>query len=437
MKILQYHTIAGRFRALLRHLPAVAVVGIALSCLCACHGKDHPIPDPTPEEEEDMVEYLSISLNTNHSALSRADEEGPTWGDPYTDEAGNLLENRISPKKIHVAIFDEDKNFIRLVSSADIDSKVTLYSVDQTTGLHHIVFNTTGLGIKRNKTYYSMVMVNFTLPADLSFSNVDVEKLTFALSDLTGNNPTEGTGYYSKGYVPMFGFAAWKVGDFTFPEERPGFPSVATVDLIRSVCKIEVLLPTEQESEIAPYLEFNDQIKPHLAYVSGKHLNKSGFVTPKKAIWLDDAINESKDLKFADSYSERVDRWVSADAANTNMYLPATITNDDGKIIGYYIYLPEASGQSMRPYDDALRLNVSVKYTPEGGETRVITGTLFPSIAYDKDTHAPADDVDYKRWKLYRNHIYRFTITGVSNETSLDYGVSVTGSQTIDVPDFV
>ena len=257
------------------------------------------------------------------------------------------------------------------------------------------------------------------------------------------------------------------------------------------------------------------------------------------------------------------DRWKSDVETNTNLYLPATIKNEDGKIIGYYIYLPEASGKSMEPYVDALRLNVSVKYTPpivragdgsnilpynvnqsinltqeeinlinqetgawvegyivgyydadndeivtsatdatasnvviaakanetdeslmvvvelpagdirnavnlaakpknlgkrlrvqgmivnntgyprvndiktfELNNARTVTGTLFPSIPYDEVNQRYPANTDYNSWRLYRNHIYRFTIKAVSNETSFDYSVSVSGTQTVDVPTF-
>lgn len=574
MTVQNFQNILTRLtRKLSRGLISAFGASILLVGLSACDDKNEPMS--SGPQLPDGRTFISVLISPDAPG-GRADAvEGPTWGDFYKSDAGNDFEIKIRQDRVHVAILKADGTPVGYNQdgvpkgnyyTGDVGDDIFILPMPGNEKTFYAYVDVTDLDLEEGKEYIFVVTANYgnnSVPAISQISNT-----TFALDSLINHKTGEiaDPAEYYKGSIPMFGVMRWKYGTLEKPDGYFDKSTIGTVHLLRSVCKIEVLLPTEAQSEIAPYLEFNNEIQPHLAFVSGKHINTTGFVTPKKENWLLPSIKTTQDLTFLNSYNERMvteKRWKSNDEKDTNLYLPATIKNEDGRIIGYYIYLPEATGKSMEPYEDALRLNVSVKYTPpivragdgtnilpynvsqsinltqdeidlinpevgawvqgyivgyydadndeivtsatgatalnvviaakanetdenlmvvvqlptgdirnavnlasnpenlgkrlriqgmivnnagnpgvnsvkdfELNDARTVTGTLFPSIPYDEVNQRYPNNTDYNNWSLYRNHIYRFTIKAVSNETSFDYSVSVSGTQTVDVPTF-
>lgn len=548
----------------LRRLPILMASALLLVGLSACDDQNEPSGPSGPKLPEGRT-YLSVVV-TSDSPSGRAGEwGGPTWGDSYNNEDGNAFEKKIRQDRVHVAILKADGTPVGYNQdgvpkgnyyTGDVDDDIMILPMPGNENTFYAYVDVTDLNLRKGTEYILAVTANYTnssVPAINSISNT-----TFPLDSLAIHNEGETidpTEYYN-GALPMFGVMRWKFGELEAKDGYFDTSTIGTVRMLRSVCKIEVLLPTEKQSNIAPYLEFNDEIKPHLFLINGRrHINKSGFITPKKDNWLLPSIKQTTDISFINSFNERPDRWTSGNADDPHLYLPATIRDKNNKTIGYYVYLPEASGESMNPFEDALRLNVSVKYnapvpdgdgsedepynvpqvldledledteawvegyiigyyntansalvtTAEGAnasnvviaadpketdinnaviiqlptgdirskvnladnpknlgrkmafnglqkaylghygvinvvayldKTRIVTGTLFPSIPYDEEKQCYPEGVDYNAWKLYRNHIYRFTIKAIGNETSLEYNVSATGSTIIDVPTF-
>ncbi|MBD5365342.1 MAG: hypothetical protein HDR79_10435 [Bacteroides sp.] len=447
MTALNVHNILTRLTRRLSRLPLMMAPLALLVGLSACDDKNEPLTSsPSGPELPEGRTFLTFVMSTDAQQSRAAAWGGPTWGDEYENEAGKDFEMKIRADRVHVAILKSDGtpilnsageamgNYFTANNGADI----MLLPIPGNSYSFYAYIDVSDLRLSRGQDYIVAVTANYT--------NNDIPRIarlsdtTFRMDSLAVHKPSETvdpTEYYNGG-IPMYGVLRWRCGTLDEPDGNYDPLSIGTVHMLRSVCKIEVLLPSEEQSEIAPFIEFNDESKPHLAFVSGKHLNKTGFITPKKENWLNNSIIQTPNISFTNSYNERQDRWTAPNGEEPHLYLPAAIKNDDGKIMGYYIYLPEASGQSMEPYDDALRLNVSVNFTPEGeiARQRTITGTLFPSIPYDEEKQSYPADANYNRWKLTRNHIYRFTITGVANETSLVYRVSTSGTQIIDVPTF-
>ncbi|MDE6535394.1 MAG: hypothetical protein K2K82_05215 [Muribaculaceae bacterium] len=445
MIVQNVHNILTGLTRKLSRLPLAVATTMLLVGLSACDDKNEPIPSK-PKLPEGKT-FLSVVVTSDSPSARGGEWGGPTWGDEYNSEAGNDFEKKIRQDRVHVALLKADgtpigynENGVPLGNyyTGDIGDDIMILPMPGHENTFYVYFDVSNLNLIKGNEYVLAVTANYTNNSQPAISRIS--DTTFRMDSLINHkageivDPTE----YYKGSLPMFGVMRWNYGTLEAKDGYFDTSTIGTVQMLRSVCKIEVLLPTEEQSAIAPFLEFNDENKPHLAFVSGKHLNKTGYITPKKEKWLNTAIKQTTNIKFTDSYNARVDRWTSADANVPHLYLPATIKNEEGKTMGYYIYLPEASGHSMEPYEDALRLNVSVKYTPEGDtdRTRIVTGTLFPSIPYDEENQRYPDDTNYNDWRLYRNHIYRFTIKAVANETSLDYNVSVTGDKTINVPDF-
>lgn len=424
MKVLNVTKRFERLTKVCRHASACVAAVLALGVLSACDGKDEPI---NGNEGTDGHDYITMIVRTSGAASRAEGDEGPTWGDFYNAETGNLFENHINPQLIHVAVYDADGNTIQDLYSGRNDKKVMIQSISDKEGLYYIYFDVSGLGMEKGKEYIASVIVNYEGTPIGSM----LDDGNFSLSTLTGpGTPVAGENYY-RGAIPMFGFIRWTFGNYSFSDEHAGFPSIGEIDLIRSVCKIEVQLADKDNYPRTEYMTFPADKKPRLSYVNGRQINNRGHMAPQKAKWLKPGMRQTKDLSFEDSFYEQArDRWTSP--TSEHLYFQATANNERC----CYIYLPEASGASMTPNLDALRLTVTINYQPPGAQAQTITGTLFPSIPYDETQQKYPNGTDFNNWKLIRNHIYRFTITDFVDETSLKYQVSESGNKTVEVPDF-
>lgn len=411
----------------------LAIAGIMLCALSACNETNEPeipTPAPTPEQPQlpDGHTYISIMVRTGATS-SRADWEGPTWGDFYTEESASKFERTIDPNRIHVTVYDASGKTIGNLDSGDGSSDVVINTLSDEDGLYQIYFDISSLGLEEGEEYLASVIVNFAGVID----NGRVETTSFSMQNLIGTSGgTDPTDYY-RGRMPMFGFIRWTLGEHADQLETYQTPVIGTIELLRAVCKIEVRLGDPNRYPETQFMRIDLDNSPKLAYVKGRHINTTGYIAPAKSEWNDPLKKSTKDLTFQDSFNELTSsRWTSA--TTEHLILPAHSADERM----FYIYLPEASGVSMAPNFDPLRLNVTVTYdNPNDNKpARSVTGTLFPSIYYDEINQQYPVYSNFNRWKLVRNHIYRFTITDIANETSLKYNVSVAGEQVITVPTF-
>lgn len=412
-----------------------ALAAAALGGLTACDDKD--VPPSWMDPDETGRTYLSMIITTGAEPTSRADDGANGWGDPYNDEDGTGIENRIDPGKVHVAVFDARTGAsLGVASTTGNSTDVLVQPISKGTGLYNLYFDITDMGLQRGRDYVAAVVVNTANPP--AGPTIDSDYV-FTLQTLTGGNPGTGADYYANGLLPMFGFVRWNMGEFKFPQQNPGYPSVGTVELMRSVCKIEVKITDDPAFTNAPFMHFAEDELPRLAY-AGRHVNRSGYVTPKRQHWIKQGKNTTRDLTFAESHFENSStRW---NQNNPQDHVVFSACSPDKR--SYYIYLPEASGQSMRPNAQPLRLNVVIVFDdpdpslPDDSplKHRRITGTLFPSLPYTGAPATVAPGTDYTDWKLVRNHIYRFTLTDFIDETGLQYQVNEIKGVNVFVPDF-
>lgn len=407
-----------------------ATMALAIA-LTGCDAKDEPMPPADDATGEAAKTYLSMLLNTGSDRPASRADSATGWYDPFDTESGNDIENRIDPKKINIAIYKADGTPLGTITSTGNSNGVKIYRFVNNPKLYQVVFDASGLGVMRGEEYIAAVTVN----ADGSFNADDIDHYTFSAASLTGvTNPADGPNYYSRGVLPMFGFIRWRVGSTgTLGGQLDGFPSIGTINLLRSVTKIEIAITQNYDQfPDARYMTFDTSNPPRLGY-AGHHTNSLGYTAPRMRNW----INKSgtNELSFAESFHENSSTRLAS--KTDNIYFHAT--SADGLM--YYIYLPEASAESMRPNEEPLRLNVSIDFNkPATGNDpairKNITGTLFPSLPYDDKTGRPQAGTDYNSWRLMRNHIYRFTLTDFVDETSLGYIVTETRPQINFVPDF-
>lgn len=402
-----------------------------LAGLSACEDTNEPsTPDSTLPEGHT---YISMLVSTG--AASRADFDGAYWGDSYNDEIATRLEKQIDPQKIHVAIFDNEGVPVADLYSGKNDNDVILRTISIEDGKYYIFFDISNLDLKDKENYVVAVLANYD--AQFTPASARIDNSTFSINSIIGAEGGKNPQDYYKGVIPMFGFMRWTFCKFADPEDINEIPTIGIVKMIRAVCKIEVRLADPEQYPRTARMTIDADRSPRLAYVNGRHINTRGHIAPAKYRWINPLKTSTLDLSFYESFYELAgNRWTSTDTeANRKDHLFLPAHSADGR--SYYVYLPEASGLSLEPNPDALRLNVTVNYDPGNGKpVRQITGTLFPSIYYDEENQKYPDYVNYNRWKLVRNHIYRFTITDIADETNLKYNVSVTGEQTVNVPNF-
>ncbi len=436
--------LTGKLRAT---LAAALPAALLMAGLSACDDKNEPGPS-MPQLPEGRT-FISVLVAADAPAARTADDGAVKWGDNYFNQQGNDFENHIRQERVHLAILKADGSPVAVSPSgvplgnyytADGDDDMLILPLPGQSNMFYAYLDVTDLKLQKGQDYVVAVTANYyddSRPVISQISNS-----TFSLDSLInvkgggGKDPLD----YYHGAIPMFGLLRWTFGDYAEPDGYFDASSIGTVHMLRSVCKIEVLLPSEEDSPIAKNLSFDESLPPHLAGVSGTHLNAKGMITPQRNKWLATGIKSVKDITFANTYNELRSRWVSQVYDDKSYYLPGMIKDKNGKTTGYYIYLPEASAATMAPQVDPLRLNVTVTFTPDKGDTskrkRTVTGTLFPSIPYDEVNQCYPVGTDFEAWKLVRNHIYRFIITDIADETSLEYRVNQPGQQIVNVPDF-
>ncbi len=417
-------TLKGVATILNRLLAAGLVLGaIALSGCNA--GNDTLLPEPecpAPVEPGEPVKgFLSLLIDTGSRPGSRADNANG-WGDEYDPENGNDFENRIDPRKIYIAVYRRDGTLLGTVNSASGTPGVSLHQFTDNPTLYQVVFDVSAMDVFTGGDYTAAVFVNAT-PEGFVNNPADA---TFTADDLTNA-------------LPMFGFINWHMGTFEFDHTTPtltGFPSIGTVEMLRSVAKIEVALTDDYERyPDAQYMTFDDSNKPRLS-LAARMINRRGYMAPQSRYWLASGKGGIRDLTFTESFRENTSQRMGGRDVNVVF----TTKSADGR--KYYIYLPEASCASVGTDGEPLRLAVTVNVNkPATDATEAvnlnITGTLFPSIPYDPSTNRPAAGADYRSWQLTRNHIYRFTLTGYNPvEFSFDYAVTEFGNKIINVPDY-
>lgn len=411
----------------------LAAAAMMLCALSACNDTNEPeTPTHVPTPEEPQLPgghtYISMIVQTG-SESSRDDWEGPTWGDFYTKEGASEFERAIDPSRIHVTIYDTTGNALGNLDSGDGSSDVVINTISDENGIHQIYFDISELGLETGEEYIASVIINYSGVID----NSQVENSAFSMQNIVGaTGGTDPTDYY-RGRIPMFGFIRWSLGNHAEQEETYKTPIIGTIELLRAVCKLEVCLGDPEMYPETAFMSIDMNNPPHLALVNGRHINTRGYIVPEKDNWINKLKNSTRDITFQESFRELIGyRWTSE--TTENLVLPAH--SADQRM--FYIYLPEASGLSLAPNFDPLRLNVTVTYdNPDDDKpARTVTGTLFPSIYYDEVNQQYPVYSKFDRWKLTRNHIYRFTITDLANETAMKYNVSVAGEQVVTVPPF-
>lgn len=394
----------------LKH-PAMMLAGLA-AMMCSCSGHED-VPEP------EMRQGTGLSIIIRAKGEDTRSGENGTWGGEYDGRMGTVAENTIAKESISLVIYDCTDGSVVDADTSAPGGTLEAFPIDSDMSAYRVLYHAGHVKFNDSHDYIAAIAVN---TPHQPLNGLINSSFNFDVSLL---NPEGG---YEGALLPMFGFVRWNPKVLHSSETWNGQPTLGTISLLRSVCKVEVKLG---DTSRASRLEFIDGEMPSF-YMGGKLLNHTGTVAPDRSHWLDcakaphDITALDRDVTF--------NEYVSRPYCTTSDVVMTGISADRRSC---YIYLPEAAGESVNG-DEAspLRLNVPVQYT-DGGVTRRITGTLFPSLPHTGgEDSKPVEGTDYTAWRLCRNHIYTFTITDFTDEQELTYKVGDTGSQTIYVPDY-
>lgn len=283
------------------------------------------------------------------------------WSDGYAAEEAIDYENRIAYDSLRVIFYKAADN--ALVGEA---AEMMYWIADPAkSNEYRVTGDVSKLNLAVGAEYKIMVLANCPEAGGVP------ENLTF---DIAGVN-------YPKGAIPM-----WGVASFVADDEE--LQNVGTIDLLRSMAKIEVVLSNEMLAN--GYT---------LDAVQLTHHNSMGYCLPSK--WNE--VSQTLEL----------DQESCIRALHSHISVPLSLKEvEDGK--SYWMYVPE----------------FNVLHTALNRPTIGVTlgdGTSvpleFPDAIRFGSYDASGDFVEGSERNIVRNHIYRFNITAIASGLEISYEV--------------
>lgn len=346
------------------HVASVTVAAIVLAMVPAACTTAGSEPDMAADEL-----WVSFRVATHELQQSRATSRGvtpevdpdyPDWGnlDHYLTQDGTPFESGILVSAFAMSILDSQTN----LKAGGVDAVVVSGpQTDGTISLSGRLELSPDMTIDRLRQgrYKAMVVANAPGMTDVS----QLSTATFSLSGLPSARFEA---------IPMWGVAT---ADFT--GIKPGEShDIGTIDLLRAMAKVEVLVSDEVEREVT---------------VDSLRMNRcpgAGYVAPGH--W--DTLDATDELEFS-----------------STLRVPSGAGSAPLSVKGHYFYMPEAVNSSADP------LEMTVHYTVDGEplEGRVSIARYEGGFPTDR------------LYDVVRNHIYRFVIKSVPADGELKFNASI------------
>lgn len=272
--------------------PAHLFTAVCCCLIMAC-GSDSDTTAPGSETIDDSpVVSLTLTIDGINGSTRAGGDEGPTWGDPYSDEIGTDFDNRISLSSVRVLIYPE--------TEAQPVAEVTEMAC-YPTGLneYQLIGTVRQLGTTTAAAGSYRVMVMANCPDD----GGNPGDMTFGTADTA----------YPDGHIPMWGVA-------TVPLRFEGREEIGTIDLLRAAAKIEVEL---KEDAAVGYC---------LSAVYIDRYNGNGYCLP--AEW--NGVGTTKALSFLKDTTPYCSRPYASAVSTRLDFKPV-----DESRMTYVVYLPE------------------------------------------------------------------------------------------------
>lgn len=282
------------------------------------------------------------------------------WSEEYVKEVGTSFDNRISLDGLQVFFFTADDN--RYIG--EVASLMYWPDVDNS---YRFAGEITDMLLTVGNTYKMVVVANNPGYA------TNISGMYYNLSDIA----------YPSGYIPM-----WGVSSFELTAEQ--LQNIGDVPLLRAAAKIEVHLANKLADE--GYT---------LDAVSINHYNESGYCAPNG--W--NTVNMTQNLDQENCLRPYHSHKTGA--------LPFYEVTTD-KV--YSLYIPEFN--VLHNADAQPKLSVTLS---DGSANVLNFADAIQFGQYDADGF-PVEGTGM--YNIVRNHIYRFTIAGISKGLEIQYSVA-------------
>lgn len=280
-----------------------------------------------------------------------------SWESGYIAEDAVDYENRIAYDGLRVLFYTSSNRYVGEVAN------MMHWPISETE--YKFSGDVTSLNLALGAEYKIMVLAN------CPETTTDINGLYYSIADAD----------YPKGYIPM-----WGVGLFTPSGDE--LQDAGTIDLLRSMAKIEVVLSNEM---LANGYTLDE--------VSLNHYNSTGYSLPNG--WN----SVAKTIELDQEYCMR------AYHSHVTSVLPLKEVVENKS---FWVYVPEFN--VLHSSDNRPNLNVTL-----------IDGTSvpleFPGSIRFGTYDANGELVEDSEVNIVRNHIYRFNIVGISSGLEIEYEV--------------
>lgn len=336
----------------------------------------------TPDDEGLMMVSFRV-VTPNQTAASRGvtppDGSG-NWGTIDPNDPGTEFDNLLLPNQLKVFITDDQSNSL---------AEVTMLSLS-------------GPSATGEREYIGFIT------GDDTFENVQSKGAKLHVIANAGNDLTDTNGEINsdksfeksgQGFdaIPMWGVATVQKKPFSEMKKGERFEVQETIWLLRAMAKVEILLKEP----------IDDNYIQTLTGATLDGVNGSGYLLPLSTNTGWKTVSETKALSYDDSFRPLKK---GTETATINA------TPQDNAIV---FYLPDCANPNGDTANElAINVSYTTKETPEGGQPE--TGTIY-FRPYENGTANTTGDP----YNIVRNHLYRFTITGIdpNSQLTLQYTV--------------
>ncbi|MBR5476443.1 MAG: FimB/Mfa2 family fimbrial subunit [Bacteroidaceae bacterium] len=289
-----------------------------------------------------------------------------SWGGAYDSNSGIQYDNHIRPEGIVVEVRNTNNQLIGTVNSL----MWWLDSSSQAPHSYNVLGDISHLSLNVNTAYKFIVIVN------AQSYNSDIDNMTFSLDYIT----------YPNGFIPMAGI---KSHTFTAEENQ----EIGTIDLLRSVAKIEVAIDGNLVNQ-----------GYRLTSVTIDQYNGTGNLMPNG--WRD--VTNTKELHRDNCFN------YNSDHKESSKGLPFAVQDSNKSFMLYY---PE---YNTTRYVAESMPKIAVVLDNGVGTAELSFPQAIAFGSYDSDGIL----IPNSYYDIVRNHIYSYTITGISHGLTLEYEVA-------------
>lgn len=343
----------------------IILLASLLSGACSAIYDDHMYgPDG---EQKVRISFVLALGSSDDSPLTKAETWSPDAPNGTTGKAiGNKYDNTILLENLQIVFYTADDRYytkVNVDSWKNVNKDGNEVGESQTSNLYQFTGHAwidEEYVLDNTKELKMMVFANIGTEIDFT---TDIESLKYE---------------YDNAYIPMWGVKTVSVYDLTSSDpgaERP------VVYVLRSMAKVEVVLSSALSDKGFTLTE-----------ITMNNLNSSGYCLPN----YDHPPSDTEELSLEGSFKPA-----------ESLLSEYSVTGDAGSLV---MYVPEYDNSST-----PATINVTLKHNDDG-----VIASISPKQAIEFKVYNLGQPTG-EGYNIYRNHNYRFVITGINVEGGLKY----------------